>query len=419
MKREKNANIASEITYNLGCLKPRIAVYTHDTFGLGHVRRCLHIIKKLSQEIPESAILLITGSPALHYLKNLPPNVDIVKIPTVVKTGATGSLPPHIPIGLPELTQIRSRIIQETLLAFSPEIFIVDNFPLGAQTELLPVLKVLKPLHTKTILGLRDIVEGPDSVRSDWRRNGIYDAIDRYYDKVLIYGVQEIFDAIKEYKIPPQIQKKVSFCGYLTATDAIPEMEENIRHKYGIKGPLILATGGGGGDAFPLLSTLIEAVGSIPNSHTLIFTGPLMGEGDRTELKNIIGDNQNIILREFVQDLRPYVKEADLLVSMCGYNIASEIVFHGTNAVIAPRTWRFGEHANRKKSKDEKEQIMRGQLLAKYGLVNMVEPEELSPATLEKAISHALKSPANPTPQHSFSVDGLKNAVGHIVELLN
>jgi len=399
-------------------LKPRIAVYTHDTFGLGHVRRCMHIIEKLSAEIPDAAILLITGSPALHYLKNLPPNVDIVKIPTVVKTGASGSLPPHIPLGLPEMTEIRSRIIKETVTAFDPQVFIVDNFPLGAHAELLPLLKNLKGSQTKTVLGLRDIVECPDAIRSEWKRNGIYDAIDRYYDKVLIYGVREIFDAIKEYRIPEKLETKVHFCGYLTGTDPIPLLAEDIKTKYGIKGPLILATGGGGGDAFPLLSTLIEAAGKIPHSHTLIFAGPLMGEGDRLELTRAINGNPHIIMNEFVQDLRPYLKQADLLVSMCGYNIASEIMLHGTKAVIAPRTWRFGEHAERHRSKEEKEQIMRGRLMAKHGYVSLLEPELLNPNNLAETMMCALKTPFYTPKDHSFTINGLQNAVTHIMELL-
>jgi predicted glycosyltransferase len=401
-----------------GYLKPRIAVYTHDTFGLGHVRRCLHIMRELSREMPHSAIMFITGSPALHYLKEIPKNVDIVKIPTVVKTGALDSLPPHIPIGLPELTEIRSRIIKEAVLSFNPEVFIVDNFPLGAHAELLPVLKAIRFTKTKTVLGLRDILDAGDVIRAEWDRNGVYDAIDRYYDKVLIYGVPEIFDAIKEYDIPPQIQKKVHYCGYLTATDAVPKLDVDIRKKYSVKGPLILATGGGGGDAFPLLYTLIEAVNSVPNSHTLIFTGPLMGDGDRTELEKTINGNPNITLREFVPDLRPYLKEADLLVSMCGYNIASEIVFHGTKAVIAPRTWRFGEHAKRKKTREEKEQILRGRVLAKFGLVNMLDPDDLNAKSLANIITHTLQNPLKSLTEHSFAVDGLRNAVEHIKEFV-
>ena len=58
----------------------RFAIYTHDTFGLGHVRRCLHLTRSLAEAEPESAILFITGSPALHAMDALPGNADFLKI---------------------------------------------------------------------------------------------------------------------------------------------------------------------------------------------------------------------------------------------------------------------------------------------------------------------------------------------------
>jgi predicted glycosyltransferase len=63
----------------------RIALFTHDTFGLGHVRRSLNILRALSQRLPQSSFMLITGSPALSFLRDLPSNADVVKIPTLLK----------------------------------------------------------------------------------------------------------------------------------------------------------------------------------------------------------------------------------------------------------------------------------------------------------------------------------------------
>lgn len=392
----------------------RIIFYTHDTYGLGHVRRCMHIISRLAQVCPKAPILLVTGSPALHYLKNLPRNADIVKIPTMVKTGDQGSTPGHLPIGLPELTLMRSRIVSETALAFCPDIFVVDNFPLGAQSELLPVLQALKGVGCRCILGLRDILDEPGVVKSTWKRQGVYDVIERYYDKVLVYGDPNIFDAVKEYDIPQHLAGKISHCGYLTATDAVPSENEEIRKRLGIDGKFILATGGGGGDAYPLLSTLIEAVDMIPDSKVLIFMGPLMGDKDRKELEAKIKNNSKIILREFVSDIRPYMTASDVVVSMCGYNIAAEIVYHSANAVVAPRTWRFGEHVKRKDTSEEKEQIMRAQFLAKYGAVSLVEPDQLSAKTLADAVNQALGTPKKGFGNFGIAVDGLQNAIKHI-----
>jgi predicted glycosyltransferase len=395
---------------------PRIAVYTHDTFGLGHIRRCLHIITQLAKESPKSAILLVTGSPALHFLKDLPPNVDVVKIPTIVKTGALGSLPPHIPLGLAEMTLLRSRIIRETVLAFQPDVFLVDNFPLGAQSELLPVLTALHATRTRTILGLRDILDDPAVVKKEWKHKGVYDVMDRYYDRILIYGEREIFDAVRNYDIPPSIEKKVRFCGYLTATEPVDEAAGELRRALEGEGRLIVATGGGGGDAFPLLSALIDAVPKVSNSRALIFGGPLMGEKDRMELREKVNGDPRIKFKDSVPDFRAHMKAADLVVTMCGYNLAAEIVCHRPKAIVVPRTWRFGEHANRGSSSEEKEQVLRARMLKKFGIVEMLEPEELTPEALAEKISKVLNAPAGSGSR--INIDGLNNAVGHIQELM-
>lgn len=398
-------------------LHPRIAFYTHDTFGLGHVRRCLHMIKQLSAELKDASILLVTGSPALSFFKELPQNVDLVKIPTIVKTGSEGSLPPHLKLGLPELIEIRSRIIKETILSFQPHVFIVDNFPLGAQAELIPLLKCLRNTKTKTILGLRDILDCPKVVREEWEKHGVHDILDRYYDKILIYGEQSIFDAVKEYAIPESVAKKVNFCGYLTETGPIVEDPKKLRESLGVEGHFVLATGGGGGDAYPLLSMVIEASKLIPKSTTLIFTGPLMGEQDKRRLKEQINGSSRIIFKEFVPDLRAYIKAADVMVAMCGYNLAAEIVYHRPRAIVAPRTWRFGEHEVRKKTREEKEQMMRAEVLAENGIVELIEPDNLNGEILAQKIEKLLHTPQK-SQKNKINMNGLQNAVRHIHELM-
>ena len=109
--------------------QPRIAVFTHDTYGLGHVQRCLPLIHAQAERLPRSALLLITGSPAVHTLQALPPNADCVKISTLVKTGAQGSHLSHLPVAVPEVQYMRRHLIQKAVLTFAPDIFLVDNFP--------------------------------------------------------------------------------------------------------------------------------------------------------------------------------------------------------------------------------------------------------------------------------------------------
>jgi predicted glycosyltransferase len=416
MKKKSRIKLKRKPVTNIGDVKKlRIALFTHDTFGLGHVKRSLNIIRALAQRVPDAAILLITGCPALHAVKDLPPNADCVKIPTIVKTGSKDSQPPHLSLSVFETTLLRTRIVKETVLAFSPDVFIVDNFPLGSQAELLPVLQALEPLHTKAVLGLRDILDAPDVVQGDWKRQGIYDVLERYYDKILIYGLKSIFDAAKNYALGPCIAKKLRYCGFLTNTGPLNCRPSEIRNQLGVNGSFVLATGGGGGDAYPLLSTFIKSMRKLKGVDSVIFTGPLMGRSDRDKLISESKSSPAIIIREFVPDLRPYMNAADVVVTMCGYNMAGEILAYKPQAIVVPRTWKYGEHAKRNNTKLEKEQIFRARTLERFGFIHLIEPGDLNAQNLSNKISQLLESPKKKS-RKRINVRGVENAAREIIE---
>ncbi|MHC4616728.1 MAG: glycosyltransferase family protein [Planctomycetota bacterium] len=395
--------------------KLRIALFTHDTFGLGHVKRCLHITRALAKRLPDASILLITGCPALNALKDLPQNADCIKIPTVVKTGARDCRPPHLPLSVPETTLLRSRIIKETVLAFAPDVFVVDNFPLGSQGELLPLLQALKHSATRTVLGLRDVLDAPDVVQGDWKRQGVYEVLDRYYDKILVYGLREVFDVARQYALDGLAAKKIRYCGYLTDTSPFDNPPARLRSQLGVNGSFVLATGGGGGDAYPLLSRFLRAAVMLEGVSSVVFTGPLMGKSDREKLRKQLRENSPVILRDFVPDLRPYLKAAEVVVTMCGYNMAAEILAYRPRAIVVPRTWKYGEHTAWNRTKPEKEQIIRAQMLEKFGFVNVIEPQELSAEYLAEKISVLLRSRRRRRSAKDVDVGGVDQAVKEIM----
>jgi predicted glycosyltransferase len=369
---------------------PRIAIYTHDTFGLGHVRRCLHITRALACRAERASVLLVTGSPALPVLADLPPNADVVKIPTVARTGDRRLRPPHLKIPNAELAALRQRLIRETLFGFGPDVFLVDNFPLGSQGELAPILRELRGTSTRTVLGLRDILDAPEAVRADWERQGIHDVLDRYYDRILVYGMPEVLDTAAAYDLSPASAGKVRYCGYVTDDYSPLPDDAAIRAELGIEGPFILATGGGGGDAFPLLRALLEALPLLPDVPMIMVTGPLMSASQRAELAARINGGGRVTLLQSVPTLRPYLAVASAVVAMCGYNTAAEIVSLGTPAVVVPRTWRYGEHLKGCAAGEEAEQLLRGQALARLGLVDLVTPDGLTAERLARGIERQL-----------------------------
>ncbi len=379
-------------------LTPRIAIFTHDTFGLGHVRRCLHLVRSVARRAPEAAILLITGSPAVRVIDDLPGNADFVKIPTVAKTGARHERPPHVPLPLASVSMLRREMIQHLVVSFAPDVFLVDNFPLGSGDELLATLHQLRRGSTRTVLGLRDIVDTPETVREDWRREGTYDVLDRYYDRILVYGMREVLDVAEAYALPRTISSKIRYCGYVAEDFSKRALEEHPARELGITKPFLLATAGGGGDGFPLLNALVGALHRIADLPAVIVTGPLMSAADRKRLSSAIGDRPETVLVDYVRDLPSYLAAARLVVAMGGYNTAAEIAALGVRAVLVPRTWRYGEHRKRAEVRAEGEQMLRAEALSRLGLVDVLDPEALTPEAVAASVERSLTKSASASP---------------------
>ena len=57
---------------------PKILLYSHDTFGLGNIRRTLLLAEELSAQYTGAAILMVTGSQMVHSFR-IPDGVDYIK----------------------------------------------------------------------------------------------------------------------------------------------------------------------------------------------------------------------------------------------------------------------------------------------------------------------------------------------------
>ena len=146
-----------------------ILMYSHDTYGLGHIRRTMAIASHLRS--PSTNILILTGSPiAGRY--SLPENVDFVRIPGMIKKTNDEYHSLSIRINAEHALNIRKSIISATAKSFQPDLFIVDKEPLGLKREVLPILRWFKKHRpkTRTVLGLRDIMDDRNTICRDWQQ---------------------------------------------------------------------------------------------------------------------------------------------------------------------------------------------------------------------------------------------------------
>ena len=75
----------------------RVLIYSHDTFGLGHLRRCRAIAHSLVEHDKDLSVLILSGSPIIGSF-DFRARVDFVRVPGVIKlrNGEYTSLNLHI-----------------------------------------------------------------------------------------------------------------------------------------------------------------------------------------------------------------------------------------------------------------------------------------------------------------------------------
>src|SRR5919108_4655306 len=193
----------------------RIALYSQDSLGLGHLRRTTHIGRRLLEAAPHSAVLLFADSPVAPFFE-LPDGMDCIKLPSILKVAAGEWRPTSLPIPTADLQHLRSRLLYRTLVDYRPDLVLVDHMPGGVQGELRPALGALRQEQPacRIVLGLRDVLDAPQVTRRVWQDEGAYEALRQYYDAVLIYGNRELFDTAATYAIPAP-PGGIHYCGYV------------------------------------------------------------------------------------------------------------------------------------------------------------------------------------------------------------
>ena len=390
----------------------RLMVYSHDSFGLGNIRRMLAICNYLLEAIPQLSILVVSGSPVIHSFR-IPQRLDYIKLPCIGRNELGEVSAKYLSTGTDELSKLRSDLIKTAVVNFKPDLLLVDKKPYGLQGELKPTLDYLKTRlpETKLVLLLRDILDSPEITIGEWHKYGYYDALQWYYDRVLIVGMPEVFDVTQEYQFPPSVCQKSHFCGYIRR-DYGHKSRAILRQELQIKPDeqFVLVTPGGGGDGYRLIDTYLTGLSHLPSQHSiksLIISGPEMPLFQRQKLYRKGEQYPNVKICEFSDDITSYMDAADVLVSMGGYNTICEILSLSKRAVIVPRI------------EPVQEQWIRAERMANLGLFKTIHPDYLTSENLLNAVLDQLSSKPNHLPPVSrLDLDALPRIAEDIFTLL-
>ncbi len=374
----------------------RILMYSHDTFGLGHLRRCRTIAHALVEDYRGLNVLIISGATiagAFDYRAR----VDFVKVPSVIKLrdGEYTSMASHV--ALQETLKMRQSIIRHTAETFQPDVFIVDKEPMGLKGEVEETLTYLKARGTTLVLGMRDVMDAPHLLEAEWKKNNVLQKIDQFYDRVWVYGPPDFHDPLVGLDVPSGVRRKMEFVGFLQrSVSTLGTKSEHVPDE-----DYILVTTGGGGDGADLVSDVIAAFegDSSLTQKTLIVLGPYMPAKERGQLLERASKIDCLQAIEFDNKMEELIAGAKAVVAMGGYNTYCEILSFDKPALIIPRT------------RPREEQLIRAQRASELGLVDMLLPEESADP---KQLAAALKRLPNRAPPSASNSNMRLEGLVHI-----
>jgi predicted glycosyltransferase len=308
-------------------------LYSHDTFGLGHLRRSRALAGAITAAVPESSALILTGSPVAGRFA-FPSRVDHVRLPGVIKKSDGSYASRTMGMSIDETTDLRAGLIRSTAEQYDPDILIVDKEPNGFRGELMQTLEMLKAKgRAKLVLGLRDVLDEPEVLAAEWARKGAVEATEAFYDEIWVYGTRSVYDPAAGLPLSAAAQARMHWTGYL-------------RRDLGTVGdppeqPYVLITPGGGGDGAAMVDLVLSAYEQDQSlsPRAILVYGPFLSGETREDFEARVARlDGRVTAVGFESQIETLFAGAQGVVCMGGYNTFCEVLSFDKPAVIVPRT---------------------------------------------------------------------------------
>ncbi len=346
----------------------RIMAYCHDSVGVGHLRRTLAISEHVGRLHPEASFFLATGTPYVPLFQRVP-RVDYIKLPALTKTpdGSYSSKFLNLPIDT--VIHCREALLLQAAKHYQPHVLLVDKAPLGVCRELVPTLQWFKRVYSQTriVFGMRDIEDDPEATIRQWDRDGVAEVLAECFDEVWVYGMAELFDPVVEYRLPDSVRNKVRFMGYVARGPCGHRLAATANSRN------VLVTVGGGTDGEALLDAyLSETAGRVASLgiRSTVVGGPDLPEPAAQRLRRLAGQLDRVEWIDFEPCMSCRIAQAELVVSMGGYNTLCEVARRRKPALIIPRI------------KPRLEQAIRARLWGRFGGIFPLHPSDLTPHSM-------------------------------------
>lgn len=367
----------------------RVVLYSHDTMGIGHMRRNLLIANRIKHSFCNANILVIAGAREASTFAQTA-GIGCFTLPSFQKQTNGTYKSRHLGIPANEVLDIRSQAIRAVIQSYKPDLLIADKIPGGAGGELLPTLEWLSSRTScHCVLGLREILDNSEKVIHQWQKMHAFEVIRQHFDSIWIYGDPAVYNAVSEYKFPSDIARRCNFTGYLDTRLRLSNLESPDSDA---TEPYVLCTVGGGQDGKDMPLHFIEAIRST-GRRSILLTGPYMPESVKSLVHSQAENIPSLQVIEFVNEGDLLVKDASHVVSMGGYNTLSAILSYKKPALIIPRV------------SPREEQLIRANRLAALGHVQTIHPDKLTSESITDWLNNP--NPMNPRPVERLDLGGL------------
>lgn len=382
----------------------KIMFYCQHILGMGHLIRSMEIVRGLTADFE---VCFINGGEVVQGFQ-APPGVRVINLPAI-KTDAEFRelIPVDSTLTIEETQTVRQQQLLKVLNSFRPDVLMIELFPFGRRRfsfELIPLIEAAKAQNAKVVSSLRDIVvTKKNQARHEAK---IVRLINQYFDQLLIHGDPSLHPLADSFSRVNDLNCDVRYTGYVVQQRESnqPTIADNIALSK--KEPMILVSIGGGRFGHELLDCVIQAAEILEQKipHRIqIFTGPFMPDDKFWALKNAAKDRSNLHIRRYTPNLLAYMEQAELSISMSGYNTTMNILTTGVRALMLPFT-----------GNDDQEQTMRVERLAQLGKARRIRSEDLQPARFAAAvIEHLQHTPS----KIEFDLNGVEKTARYVKAL--
>ncbi|MCE7986885.1 MAG: hypothetical protein DYG89_37400 [Caldilinea sp. CFX5] len=392
---------------------PTLLFYCQHVLGMGHLMRSRALVEGL---VDRFQVCFLNGGELIPGFA-FPPAVEVINLPPLKADAAFTGIHSTAGQSLAEIKAARTALILETYTRLQPEILVVELFPFGRKKfafELMPLLAQIRRqrtagegVATKVVCSLRDIMVS----RRDQRKHEARACrlLNRYFDLLLVHA-DPTFQRLEEsFGQVDAITTPLAYTGYVAQAESAEETEavDAPEPLIPIHKPLILGSIGGGRVGSELLASTVAAsvqLAATQPHQLLLFGGPYMPDDEFHQLEAAVAGHTHIVLRRYTNRFLHYMAQADLSMSMAGYNTCMNLLTTGTRALLLPFT-----------GGDNDEQSIRAAKLAQMGVAGVLTPADLTPAQLAERITQQLTAPR---PESTLDLHGVTTTAARLVDLV-